>query len=104
MTKINIQIEERRRTVRRSTDVSKRPLAKEELRYGDDGTIHRTGHLDVEVDNYGKVVAVWFRCMPLPFEQSHAEPHRALDMNRMYSGASAITDKPRKIKAVVLEN
>ncbi len=37
--------------------------------YGHDRTIHRSGHLDVETDDNGNVVAVWFRCLSLPFKQ-----------------------------------
>jgi hypothetical protein len=37
--------------------------------YGHDGTIHKTRYLDVEVDDDGRVVAVWFRCLMLPFKQ-----------------------------------
>ena len=37
--------------------------------YGDGGTIHGTGHIDVEVDpDTGEVTAVWFRCLNLPFK------------------------------------
>lgn len=36
--------------------------------YGDKNTIHRTGHLDVELDPAGNVTAVWFRCLRLPFK------------------------------------
>ena len=36
--------------------------------YGDGGTIHGTGHVDVELDPAtGEVTAVWFRCLNLPF-------------------------------------
>lgn len=36
--------------------------------YGDDKTIHRTGIIDVEIDSgTGEVLAVWFRCLNLPF-------------------------------------
>lgn len=52
--------------------------------YGHDTTIHKTSDLDVEVDKDGKVVAVWFRCMSLPFTQSKASQNRAADMTRMY--------------------
>jgi hypothetical protein len=38
--------------------------------YGGDGTIHQTGHVDVQLNKDGDVVAVWFRCRMLPFEQS----------------------------------
>lgn len=37
--------------------------------YGGMGTIHSTRGLDVEVDQQGNVVAVWFRCSMLPFTQ-----------------------------------
>lgn len=51
--------------------------------YGGVGTIHRTGHLDVEIHD-GKVVSVWFRCQPLPFQQSDVDAVRAKDMRRCY--------------------
>ena len=56
--------------------------------YGHDGTIHDSEHVDVEVDSGGKVVAVWFRCMALPFRQSVADDFRADQMR----------DHPIKIK------
>jgi hypothetical protein len=52
--------------------------------YGGDGTIHRNGEVNVETDSNGTVVAVWFRCQPLPFTQTAVEPHRAAEMVRMY--------------------
>lgn len=45
--------------------------------YGHDKTIHQTNHLDVEVDENGQVVAVWFRCIMLPFKQAEADENRA---------------------------
>lgn len=36
--------------------------------YGGKGTIHQTSAIDVEVDQGGRVLAVWFRCMSLPFQ------------------------------------
>ena len=57
--------------------------------YGHDKTIHGTTHLDVEVRD-GRVVAVWFRCMALPFVQHNTNLDRALEMDRMY--ADGITD------------
>jgi hypothetical protein len=51
--------------------------------YGDGGTIHSSGHLDVTVYK-GRVVAVWFRCQPLPFEQHNADLHRAAEIDAMY--------------------
>lgn len=64
--------------------------------YGHNKTIHGTTQLDVEV-HCGHVVAVWFRCMPLPFQQCDARESRALDMERMYKGMSV-----RRLVAVEL--
>jgi hypothetical protein len=61
---------------------SKRPI--NERVYGHDATIHQNESLDVEVDKDGNVVAVWFRCQPLPFRQSDATDTRADEMRRMY--------------------
>lgn len=51
--------------------------------YGNGGTIHRSGHLDIETF-HGTVVAVWFRCQPLPFRQHEVIGPRASEMERMY--------------------
>jgi hypothetical protein len=48
--------------------------------YGHNKTIHRTGHLDVETDENGKVVSVWYRCMPLKFTQHTVDDIRAKEM------------------------
>lgn len=47
--------------------------------YGGDNTIHHTGHLDVETRD-GEVVAVWYRCQMLPFEQEEVDDDRARSM------------------------
>lgn len=47
--------------------------------YGEDRTIHRTTWLDVETF-HGTVVAVWYRCMMLPFNQTEVEGPRATEM------------------------
>lgn len=52
-------------------------------RYGDGNTIHSTGHLDVETLD-GRVVAVWYRCQPLPFSQTDVLDDRADEMDLMY--------------------
>jgi hypothetical protein len=52
--------------------------------YGNGGTIHSSGHLDVEVYD-GKVVAVWFRCQPLAFEHHDVRVERAMSMQAMYT-------------------
>ncbi len=38
--------------------------------YGSDETIHHTGTIDIQVTPGGEVVAVWFRCLNLPFTVS----------------------------------
>mgnify|MGYP001579770811 CR=1 FL=1 len=48
--------------------------------YGHDRTIHRTGYVDVETDEKGQVVAVWFRCATLPFKQHRVDGERARQM------------------------
>lgn len=60
--------------------------------YGHDQTIHQTGHVDVEVDKRGNVVAVWFRCQPLPFRQSNVDDRRSGDMDAMYSTAPGVEE------------
>lgn len=52
--------------------------------YGDDGTIHRTGEVNVELDERGRVVSVWFRCALLPFTQNVVGKDRAASMRRAY--------------------
>jgi hypothetical protein len=66
--------------------------------YGGDNTIHKTGHLDVEVNYKGEIIAVWFRCQHLPFKVTYDTTRkRTWDMAVLYAGI-----KP-KINAVVLE-
>lgn len=52
--------------------------------YGGKGTIHGTTHVNVETDANGKVVGVWFRCQPLPFDQTAVGYTRAEEMKSMY--------------------
>lgn len=61
---------------------AKQKLAGESHFYGDGGTIHHTGHLDVETYD-GEVVAVWFRCQPLAFKQTEVDLARGMEMIRM---------------------
>jgi hypothetical protein len=42
------------------------------------------GEVNVETSADGQVVSVWFRCMPLPFDQTIVGKERAADMVRMY--------------------
>lgn len=37
-------------------------------------TIHSSGTIDIQVTQTGKVVAVWFRCLMLPFRVSTIGP------------------------------
>lgn len=60
--------------------------------YGNNGTIHDTQYLDVETDEDGDVVAIWFRCMALPFRQSDVNPHRGADMRNMYADPDSIPE------------
>jgi hypothetical protein len=57
------------------------------LHYGDDGTVQRTGVLNVELDRHGRVVAVWFRCALLPFEQRTVEWERVKHLRTIYDAA-----------------
>lgn len=65
-------------------------LARPGRYYGDGGTIHRTGQVDVEVTHKGEVVSVWFRCQPLPFRQSLVSTSRADEMRHMYSSMTPV--------------
>ena len=61
---------------------AKQKLAAPARYYGNGGTIHASTDLDVET-HHGTVVAVWFRCQPLPFRQHEVDAQRATDMERM---------------------
>lgn len=61
----------------------KQELAAPSRYYGDGGTIHSTGYLDVET-YCGEVVAVWFRCQMLPFAATEVAASRAEDMTAAY--------------------
>ena len=52
--------------------------------YGDGGTIHASSDINVELDDQGRVVSVWFRCCPLQFTQTVVDTNRAQDMRAMY--------------------
>lgn len=56
--------------------------------YGEDGTIHHTGYVDVETRD-GEVVAVWFRCQTLPFKQTEVDQSRADEMKKALSSNPA---------------
>ena len=62
----------------------KQELARPGRYYGDGGTIHSTGLVNVEVDANGRVVSVWFRCQPLPFDSTVVSASRAREQRRMY--------------------
>jgi hypothetical protein len=67
--------------------------------YGSDMTIHGNTSLDVETDEAGHVVAVWFRCQPLLFKQVSVKARRAAEMRAMYAADVA----PPQLEAVVLK-
>lgn len=74
-----------------------------EFRYGDNKTVHGTTLVNVETDpKSGEVVAVWFRCLNLPFDQYVVGPSRAREMREMYARQNAAPVKAH-IKAVVFE-
>lgn len=50
--------------------------------YGSAGTVHGTTEVDVETYK-GRVIAVWFRCMRLPFKQETTDAERAAEMRRV---------------------
>lgn len=71
-----------------------------EYRYGDDLTIHGTGHVDVERDSItGKVVAVWFRCMRILFTDTVSDELRISELE----SAAHANPSPSKIKAIIFE-
>jgi hypothetical protein len=76
-----------------------RPVPTQVINYGDKGTIHGSTLLNVEVDLRGNVVAVWFRCMALPFEAHCVGPERASKMNVM----SRRVNKDFKLHGVTIQ-
>ncbi len=76
---------------------SKKPKPPVEDRYGDDKTIHRVGHVDVEIGPDGNVCAVWFRCRLLPFSSSRVIDSRASDMRE------SMIERAADIKAIIFE-
>lgn len=82
---------------RESQDVVTEEPPKGDFRYGDDRTIHRTAKINVERHpKTGAVVAVWFRCMRLPFSDTICDESRAESLAGSEKG-----DRP--LKAVVFE-
>jgi len=76
-----------------------RERRRREFRYGDSGTIHRTGQVNVERDmQTGEVVAVWYRCRLLPFTDTEAGPGRVHEMRDAYR------KRPPSIRAIVFED
>lgn len=64
--------------------------------YGHNKTIHHSKEINVEVDKNGKVVAVWFRCLALPFTQHVIDDQRADEMNYLYDNRK----NPIEIEAI----
>lgn len=67
--------------------------------YGNEDTWHQSTKLDVEVDVHGNVVAVWFRCQMLPFEEHVVDNARANEMNS-HNGELALEIQSVKLKVV----
>jgi len=57
----------------------KQKLASPSTYYGGEGTWHRNEMLDVETHD-GVIVAVWYRCMMLPFRRIEVDAERANEM------------------------
>lgn len=57
--------------------------------YGRDNTYQHTEYFDVETRD-GKVVAVWFRCQMVPFQQTEVDRQRASDMKSVYDGSPEV--------------
>lgn len=75
------------------------PRAAQYLTYGHNFTVHQTEHLNIEMDPVTHhPVAVWFRCMALPFDVSIGDESRVNDMRLMYEGKDI-----HPIKAVVMD-
>jgi hypothetical protein len=68
--------------------------------YGNNGTIHRTQKLNVEIDKRGGVVSIWFRCCALPFDVTVVDESRAIEM----ADLSDRINKHVKLNAVDVEN
>ena len=83
-------------TVLRRLRAAAAAFASPQRTYGGAGTIHQTGEVDVELSPTGQVVAVWFRCVALPFTQRSVDVRRAVEMVQMYEHL-----KPESIEAVV---
>lgn len=69
----------------------KQSLAEPSIFYGDGGTIHHSGELDIEMFE-GKVVSVWFRCMLLPFTEHEVKENRASEMRGAYNHEGSVPD------------
>ena len=67
--------------------------------YGHNKTIHGSQKVNVELDKKGRVVSVWFRCCPLPFDATVVDKERAAEMMYM----SAKVNKRAKLNAVDIE-
>lgn len=68
--------------------------------YGNEGTIHGTQKLNIEIDKRGGVVSVWFRCCALPFDVTVVDEGRAIEMANM----SDRVNKHTKLNAVDIDN
>lgn len=74
-------------------------MQKDTYQYGKGNTVHQNSYLDVEVDENGLVVALWYRCMPLPFKQHQVTKERAREMTDFYKSST-----PPKVFSIEIEN
>lgn len=68
-------------------------------KYGGKNTIHNTNHIDVETTPDGRVVAVWFRCLPLAFIQHDIDSNRDKEMKNLYNNEKEI----KKLDSVIIK-
>lgn len=59
--------------------------------------MHGNDFLNVEVDEFGKVVSVWYNCLALNFEQSDVDSERAKQMRDMYENNGVTGIKSIKV-------
>lgn len=55
--------------------------------YGNNGTVHGTEKLNIEVDRKGNILSVWFRCSTLPFDVTVVNKDRANEMRKHHEEA-----------------
>ena len=62
--------------------------------YGDGGTLHSSGELDVCTDRDGNVTQVWFRCQLLAFRQAR-DTDREIQQGARLSGVEVVDEREK---------